>query len=162
MLFSALAHAAGQFVEMNYERSFFLYLCVFTKYFIYFIKLVFLFSKEVLWKNNRIKIIVLLKKSFCPFLCCWHWKVLQIFYFVLSSDPLRAGKTHQKSSYSDVQMQGRKKWRNCRLNIYVMYPCCPNVSTTPITAMGCRQCLPLSVEQLKGNIAKNAIAVMGL
>jgi hypothetical protein len=26
----------------------------------------------------------------------------------------------------------------------------PNVSTTPITAMGCRQCLPLSVVQLKG------------
>ena len=25
-----------------------------------------------------------------------------------------------------------------------------NVSTTPITAMGCRQCLPLSVVQLKG------------
>jgi hypothetical protein len=27
---------------------------------------------------------------------------------------------------------------------------CPNISTTPITAMGCRQCLPLSVVQLKG------------
>ena len=27
---------------------------------------------------------------------------------------------------------------------------CPNVSTTPITAMGCRQCLPSSVVQLKG------------
>ena len=27
---------------------------------------------------------------------------------------------------------------------------CPNVSTTPITAMGCRHCLPLSVVQLKG------------
>ena len=27
---------------------------------------------------------------------------------------------------------------------------CPNVSTTPVTAMGCRQCLPLSVVQLKG------------
>ena len=27
---------------------------------------------------------------------------------------------------------------------------CPNVSTTPIKAMGCRQCLPLSVVQLKG------------
>ena len=26
----------------------------------------------------------------------------------------------------------------------------PNVSATPITAMGCRQCLPLSVVQLKG------------
>ena len=26
---------------------------------------------------------------------------------------------------------------------------CPNVSTTPITAMGCRQCLPLSVVHLK-------------
>ena len=27
---------------------------------------------------------------------------------------------------------------------------CPNVSTTPIMAMGCRQCLPFSVVQLKG------------
>ena len=27
---------------------------------------------------------------------------------------------------------------------------CPNVSTTPITAMGCWQCLPLSVVHLKG------------
>ena len=27
---------------------------------------------------------------------------------------------------------------------------CPNVSTTPITGMGCRQCLPLSAVQLKG------------
>ena len=26
----------------------------------------------------------------------------------------------------------------------------PNVATTPITAMGCRQCLPISVVQLKG------------
>ena len=26
----------------------------------------------------------------------------------------------------------------------------PNVSTTPITAMGCEQCLPISVVQLKG------------
>ena len=29
------------------------------------------------------------------------------------------------------------------------YPC-PNVSTTPIKAMGCRQCLPLGFVQLKG------------
>ena len=27
---------------------------------------------------------------------------------------------------------------------------CSNVSKTPIMAMGCRQCLPLSVVQLKG------------
>ena len=27
---------------------------------------------------------------------------------------------------------------------------CPNVSTTPVTARGCRQCLPLSVVQLQG------------
>ena len=38
----------------------------------------------------------------------------------------------------------------------------PNVSTTPITAMGCRQCLHLSVLQLKVNIAENPIAAMGL
>ena len=29
-------------------------------------------------------------------------------------------------------------------------PTCPNVSRTPITAMGCRQCSSLSVVQLKG------------
>ena len=34
------------------------------------------------------------------------------------------------------------------LSICISY--CPNVSTTLITAMGCRQCLPLSVVQLKG------------
>ena len=32
----------------------------------------------------------------------------------------------------------------------VLFPPSPNVSTTPITTMGCRQCLPLSVVQLKG------------
>ena len=31
----------------------------------------------------------------------------------------------------------------------------PNVSTTPITAMGCRQCLPLSVVRLKGKHCRN-------
>ena len=32
---------------------------------------------------------------------------------------------------------------------------CPNVSTTPIMAMGSRQCLPLSVVQLKGKHYRN-------
>ena len=32
---------------------------------------------------------------------------------------------------------------------------CPNVSTTHITAMGCWQCLPLSVVQLKGKHCRN-------
>jgi hypothetical protein len=42
---------------------------------------------------------------------------------------------------------------------------CPDVSTTPITAMGCRQWLPLSFMYLKlreVNIAENPIAEMGL
>ena len=30
-----------------------------------------------------------------------------------------------------------------------------NVTTTPITAMGCKQCLPLSVVQLKGKHCQN-------
>ena len=38
----------------------------------------------------------------------------------------------------------------------------PNVSTTPITAMGCRQCLSLSVVQLKGKHCRHPIAVMGV
>ena len=43
---------------------------------------------------------------------------------------------------------------------------CPNVFTIPIMAMGCRQCLPFSVVQLKGKhcqktIAVNPIAVAG-
>ena len=33
----------------------------------------------------------------------------------------------------------------------------PNVSTTPITAMGCRQCLPLSVVQLKGKHCRKTL-----
>ena len=33
----------------------------------------------------------------------------------------------------------------------------PDVSTTPITAMGCRQCLPLSVVQLKGKHCRNGV-----
>ena len=28
---------------------------------------------------------------------------------------------------------------------------CPKVSTTPIMAMGCQQCLPLNVFKMKGN-----------
>ena len=36
------------------------------------------------------------------------------------------------------------------------------VSKTPITTMGCRQCLPLTIVQLKGNIFENPLAVMGL
>ena len=37
-----------------------------------------------------------------------------------------------------------------RSRIWITKGQCPNVSTTPIMAMGCRQCLPLSVVQLKG------------
>ena len=36
-------------------------------------------------------------------------------------------------------------------------PLCSNVSTTPISAMGCRQCLSLSVVQLKGNHYRNGV-----
>ena len=36
----------------------------------------------------------------------------------------------------------------------------PNMSTAPITAMGCQQFLPLSVVQLKGKLCQ--IAVIGL
>ena len=46
------------------------------------------------------------------------------------------------------------------------YPHCPNVSTTPIAAMGCWQCLPLIVVNIKVNIkvniAENPIVVMRL
>ena len=35
-------------------------------------------------------------------------------------------------------------------NTFLFLGSCPNISTTPITAMGCRQCLPLSVVQQKG------------
>ena len=41
----------------------------------------------------------------------------------------------------------RISWNGTSSNSLML---CPNVSTTPITAMGCRQCLPLSVVQLKG------------
>ena len=36
---------------------------------------------------------------------------------------------------------------------------CPNVSTAPIIAIGWRQCLPLSIVQLKGKHYQKPIAV---
>ena len=45
-----------------------------------------------------------------------------------------------------VKISTRKLWHTS----YSLLEHCSNVSTTPITAMGCRQCLPLSVVQLKG------------
>ena len=39
---------------------------------------------------------------------------------------------------------------------------CPNVSTTPITAMGCRQCFPLSVVQLKGKHCRKSHCCNGV
>ena len=38
----------------------------------------------------------------------------------------------------------------------------PNVSTTPITVMGCWQCLPLSVVQLKGKHCRNPYCCNGV
>ena len=46
-------------------------------------------------------------------------------------------------------LKSRILLQNCR-NCFIWYRPSPNVSTTPITAMGCWQCLPLSVVQLKG------------
>ena len=39
---------------------------------------------------------------------------------------------------------------------------CPNVSTTTIMAMGCRQCLPLSVVQLKGKDCSKSHCPIGV
>ena len=39
--------------------------------------------------------------------------------------------------------------QSLEVSTYVHYAY-PNISTTPITVMGCRQCLPLSLVQLKG------------
>ena len=39
---------------------------------------------------------------------------------------------------------------------------CPNVSTTTITAMGCRQCFPFTVVQLKDKHCRKTPSVMGL
>ena len=45
-------------------------------------------------------------------------------------------------------------WTRCRLHpathAIASHDACTNISTTPIMAMGCQQCLPLSVVQLKG------------
>ena len=55
-------------------------------------------------------------------------------------------------SYSQYGLDGKKsvigKSAHSKRGVLVRY--CPNASTTPITAMGCRQCLPLSVVHLKG------------
>ena len=40
------------------------------------------------------------------------------------------------------------------IKMYSTTRLCPNVSTTPITAMVCRQCLPLNVVQLKGKYCR--------
>ena len=44
----------------------------------------------------------------------------------------------------------KKKSVDPRLHLKRVGQYCSNVSTTPITAMGCWQCLSLSVLQLKG------------
>jgi hypothetical protein len=60
----------------------------------------------------------------------------------------------RKSAGKLVKIAGNttKNWQvtlyNRHATLNVLF--CPNVSTTPITAMGCRQCLPLSLFQLKG------------
>ena len=72
--------------------------------------------------------------------------------------------TGSKTIWRDIQAKNKYFPHNCFKQTchfeYVKYlkgkkiclyrRLCPNVSTTPITAMGCRQCLPLSVVQLKG------------
>ena len=60
---------------------------------------------------------------------------------------------HNRQNYDSIisknplLQQQQQDYRN-RYNL-INRPC-PNVSTTPNTAMGCRQCLPLIVVQLKG------------
>ena len=62
------------------------------------------------------------------------------------------------SAFSILREIIKAEWcQIVKLNLYVTYYVmikfcvhCPNVSTTPIRAMECRQCLPLSVVQLKG------------
>ena len=50
------------------------------------------------------------------------------------------------------------QWKFCQfatVSTNDTWQCCPNVSTTPNTAMGCQQCLPLSVVQLRGKHCRN-------
>ena len=51
------------------------------------------------------------------------------------------GEPSESWGYHNLTANYFEDHRNCN---------CPNVSTTPIMAMGCRQCLSLSVVQLKG------------
>ena len=46
--------------------------------------------------------------------------------------------------------------KKIKIAIYQEFRYSPNVSTTPITAMWCRQCLTLSVVQLKGKHCRKA------
>ena len=57
------------------------------------------------------------------------------------------------SMYVSSRAEGsiNQTYSSCFWNIGL----CPNVSLTPITAMGCRQCLPLCVVQLKGKHCPN-------
>ena len=53
-----------------------------------------------------------------------------------------------QDTYSILEsLEGETEDNNCYKKVLQN---CPNVFTTPITAMGCRQCLALSVVQLKG------------
>ena len=68
---------------------------------------------------------------------CGRWILNQILFY------------WNYMAYIPHRVQARQ---NCPLIFIIFQRTCLSrkVSTTPITAMGCRQCLPLSVVQLKG------------
>ena len=73
------------------------------------------------------------------------------FYFISILKVQNSQKVLMWSSYPQTDKPKHKpcswNFENAALWFKLVWM---NVSTTPITAMGCRQCLPLSVVQLKG------------
>ena len=77
-----------------------------------------------------------------------------------------------QEDYKGALESGPLRWKTNKLkqlltlkHFYILINCfvqSPNVSTTPITAMRCRQCLPLSVVQLKGKHSRKPYCCNGV
>ena len=70
-----------------------------------------------------------------------------VFTFFVTLTPFGPESYHYHGVFDKNK---RKKINNVEVYKKAEKTLSPNVSTTPIKAMGCQQCLPLSVVQLKG------------
>ena len=94
-------------------------------------KYIYLIVALVPWEMRENSFVIL----FSPRLSFHFWIHSSLCWAQLASPPWVIHKLQKQ--YSIWACMLRKRYR-------------PNVSTTPITAMGCQQCLPLSIVHLKG------------